>query len=98
VTAYIGEIKRTVPAVNASNDAAFGWTGVRLQDAVDALFLDVPIKHKPLTRDERNVQQAPLTFESLARNALNQGMTLEHRAPYAWEIFSLPHQFGAGPR
>jgi len=37
VTAYIGEIKRTVAAVNASNDAAFGWTGVRLQDAVDAL-------------------------------------------------------------
>jgi len=37
VTAYIGEIKRTVEAVNASNDAAFGWTGVRLKDAVDAL-------------------------------------------------------------
>src|SRR5882724_11828294 len=37
VTAYLGEIKRTVEAVNATNDAAFGWTGVRLQDAVDAL-------------------------------------------------------------
>jgi acyl-CoA dehydrogenase len=37
VTAYIGEIKRTVDAVNATNDPAFGWTGVRLQDAVDAL-------------------------------------------------------------
>jgi hypothetical protein len=37
VTAYIGEIKRTVEAVNATNDAAFGWTGVRLKDAVDAL-------------------------------------------------------------
>jgi len=37
VTAYIGELKRTVEAVNAANDAAFGWTGVRLQDAVDAL-------------------------------------------------------------
>jgi acyl-CoA dehydrogenase len=37
VTAYIGEIKRTVEAVNAANDAAFGWTGVRLQDAADAL-------------------------------------------------------------
>ena len=37
MTAYIGEIRRTVEAVNASNDAAFGWTGVRLQDAVDAL-------------------------------------------------------------
>ena len=24
-------------AVNASNDPAFGWTGVRLEDAVDAL-------------------------------------------------------------
>src|SRR5262245_6741991 len=37
MTAYIGELKRTVEAVNASNDAAFGWTGVRLHDAVDAL-------------------------------------------------------------
>src|SRR5215469_2783883 len=37
VRAYIGEIKRTVAAVNASNEAAFGWTGLRLQDAVDAL-------------------------------------------------------------
>ncbi len=37
VRAYIGEIRRTVEAVNATNDAAFGWTGVRLQDAVDAL-------------------------------------------------------------
>src|SRR5437016_9598832 len=37
VKAYIGEIKRTVEAVNASHDPAFGWTGVRLQDAVDAL-------------------------------------------------------------
>jgi acyl-CoA dehydrogenase len=37
VAAYIGEIKRTVEAVNATNNPAFGWTGVRLQDAVDAL-------------------------------------------------------------
>src|SRR4029079_10077772 len=32
VRAYIGEIKRTVEAVNATNVPAFGWTGVRLQD------------------------------------------------------------------
>jgi acyl-CoA dehydrogenase len=37
VTAYIGEIKRTVELVNATNDPAFGWTGVRLQDAAEAL-------------------------------------------------------------
>ena len=37
VRAYIGEIRRTVEAVNATNDPAFGWTGVRLQDAVDCL-------------------------------------------------------------
>src|SRR5260221_11520715 len=37
VRGYIGELKRTVEAVNATNDAAFGWTGVRLQDAVNAL-------------------------------------------------------------
>jgi hypothetical protein len=37
VRAYISEIRRTVEAVNATNDPAFGWTGVRLQDAVDSL-------------------------------------------------------------
>jgi acyl-CoA dehydrogenase len=37
VLAHIGEIKRTVEAVNAVNDPAFGWTGVRLQDATEAL-------------------------------------------------------------
>jgi acyl-CoA dehydrogenase len=37
VMAYIGEIKRIVEAVNATNDPAFGWTGVRLQDATEAL-------------------------------------------------------------
>jgi alkylation response protein AidB-like acyl-CoA dehydrogenase len=33
----IGEIRRTVEAVDAVNDPAFGWTGVRLRDAVDSL-------------------------------------------------------------
>jgi hypothetical protein len=37
VRALIGEIRRAVEAVNATNDPAFGWTGVRLQDAVDSL-------------------------------------------------------------
>jgi acyl-CoA dehydrogenase len=37
VRAYLGDIRRTVEAVNATNDAAFGWTGVRLQDALDSL-------------------------------------------------------------
>src|SRR5262245_6695095 len=37
VKAYIGEIRRIVEAVNATNDPAFGWTGVRLQDATEAL-------------------------------------------------------------
>jgi hypothetical protein len=37
VMAYIGDIRRTVETVNATNDPAFGWTGVRLQDATNAL-------------------------------------------------------------
>src|SRR5882724_9842419 len=37
VTAYLGEIKRTVANVKATNDPAFGATGARLGDAVDAL-------------------------------------------------------------
>src|SRR4029078_6619989 len=35
--AYLGEMRRTIEAVNATNDPACGWTGVRLQDAVDSL-------------------------------------------------------------
>ncbi len=37
VKAYICGIRRTVEAVNATNDPALGWTGIRLQDAVDSL-------------------------------------------------------------
>jgi acyl-CoA dehydrogenase len=33
----IGDIRRTVAAVDAVNDPAFGWTGVRLGDAVNSL-------------------------------------------------------------
>ena len=33
----IGDIRRTVSAVDAVNDPAYGWTGVRLRDAVDLL-------------------------------------------------------------
>ena len=37
VETYIGELRCIVDAVNATNDPALGWTGVRLQDAVDSL-------------------------------------------------------------
>ncbi len=37
VETYIGELRRVVEAVNATNDPAFGWTGVRLEDAVESL-------------------------------------------------------------
>ena len=37
VETYIGELRRVVEAVNATNDPAFGWTGTRLEDAVECL-------------------------------------------------------------
>ena len=37
VRAYIAELRRTVDAVNANNDPAFGFTGVRLAEALDSL-------------------------------------------------------------
>ena len=37
VRAYLDELRGTVKAVNAINDPAFGWTGVRLAEAVDSL-------------------------------------------------------------
>ncbi len=37
VEAYLGELNRIVEAVNATNDPALGWTGVRLNEAVGSL-------------------------------------------------------------
>ena len=37
VESYLGELRHIVEAVNATNDPAFGWTGIRLQDAVESL-------------------------------------------------------------
>jgi acyl-CoA dehydrogenase len=37
VRGYIGELRRTVDAVKAANDPAFGATGARLAEAVDSL-------------------------------------------------------------
>jgi len=37
VEALIGELRQTVDAVDAVNDPSFGWTGVRLREAVESL-------------------------------------------------------------
>ncbi len=37
VEAYLGELRRIVEAVNATNDPALGWSGVRLTEALDSL-------------------------------------------------------------
>jgi alkylation response protein AidB-like acyl-CoA dehydrogenase len=37
VEAYLKELRGIVEAVNATNDPAFGWSGVRLEEAVDSL-------------------------------------------------------------
>ncbi len=37
IKAYLQELRRTVQAVDASNDPAFGWTSVRLGEALDSL-------------------------------------------------------------
>jgi alkylation response protein AidB-like acyl-CoA dehydrogenase len=37
VKSYIAELRHIVDAVNASTDAALGWTGVRLEEALDCL-------------------------------------------------------------
>jgi alkylation response protein AidB-like acyl-CoA dehydrogenase len=37
VTAYLGDLRATVAAVQAANDPAFGMTGARLAEVVDAL-------------------------------------------------------------
>jgi len=37
VEGYLGELRRIVEAVNATNDPALGWSGVRLEEAVESL-------------------------------------------------------------
>jgi 3-(methylsulfanyl)propanoyl-CoA dehydrogenase len=37
IKAYLGELRRTVETINATNDPAFGWTGVRLGESLDSL-------------------------------------------------------------
>jgi alkylation response protein AidB-like acyl-CoA dehydrogenase len=55
VETYIGELRRVVEAVNATNDPAFGWTGVRLQDAVESLARTTAWL---LAQLEKNTQEA----------------------------------------
>jgi acyl-CoA dehydrogenase len=37
VEAYLDELRRIVEAVNATNDPALGWSGIRLEEALDSL-------------------------------------------------------------
>jgi acyl-CoA dehydrogenase len=37
IKAYLDELRRTVDTINATNDPALGWTGVRLGEALDSL-------------------------------------------------------------
>ncbi|MGD0316365.1 MAG: acyl-CoA dehydrogenase [Xanthobacteraceae bacterium] len=37
IEGFLGELRRIVEAVGATNDPALGWTGVRLEEAVDSL-------------------------------------------------------------
>jgi len=37
VEGYLAELRRIVEAVNATNDPAFGWSGLRLEEAVNSL-------------------------------------------------------------
>src|SRR5713101_8356417 len=85
----VGHLRDVVAAPKFSVD------GLSSECLVDTEFLGIPIKDKPLTRDERNLQQAARTVVSLARDTLDKRMTLEQRIPYGREIFSLPQQLGA---
>ena len=37
IEGFLGELRRIVEAIGATNDPALGWTGVRLEEAVDSL-------------------------------------------------------------
>src|SRR4249920_111815 len=52
-------------------------------------FLGVFVKHELIARDERNVQQAPSANETLAWDALDQGVTFELRSPDGQKLLAL---------
>jgi acyl-CoA dehydrogenase len=55
VETYLGELRHIVEAVNATNDPALGWTGVRLQEAVESL---ARATHWLLDRLDKDTEQA----------------------------------------
>jgi len=58
---------------------------------LDTKFLNLHVKHELFTSDQRNVQETPVTFEPLPRNALNKSMALEQSGPNCWESISRAH-------
>jgi len=76
-----------------------GFTRLRLASILlDAKFFDIRIKHKLFTRDQRNVQETTVTFKSLPRNTLNEGMTFEQSGPNYRKTISPAYQLGAPAR
>jgi hypothetical protein len=64
--------------VQAPRSARFDTYGPRFASILlDAKFFDIRIKDELFTRDQRNVQETPVTFKSLPRDAFNKGMRFE---------------------
>jgi hypothetical protein len=56
------------------------------------------LKHQPFTRDQSNVQKAPVSFKSLPRNTVNQRMAIEQGIPNGREVIPLAHRVRAQAR
>jgi hypothetical protein len=63
--------------------------------SLQSKLLGFGIEDEPLTSDQWSDQDRARTVKSLPGNTLNQCMTFEHRVPYCWKMFSIPHRFGA---
>jgi len=84
------------PSTDCAAIRQIGNTGLRLAYILsDTKFFDIRIKRELFARDQRNVQETPVTFKFLPRNALNKGMTFEQSGPNCWKSISLAHQLGA---
>jgi hypothetical protein len=62
---------------------------------LDTKLFDIRVKYELFTRDQRNVQETTVTLESLPRQALNKGVTLEQSGPHCREIISPAYKLGA---
>jgi hypothetical protein len=62
---------------------------------LDTKFFDICIEHQLFTGNQRDVQKAPITFQSFPWSALNKDMSLKQGGPNRRKIIAFADQLSA---